>query len=74
MGGRMNLDSIPGEIEALSRRMSRIEERLDQNTALTLEVRDALIAGRFIARMVAWAAPLVAVAASIWTWIKDDDR
>lgn len=67
-------DTIPGKLDDLTKRVGKIEAQLEENTAVTKEIRDALIAGRFLARLVAWATPLVAIGAATWVWVKDHLR
>ncbi len=71
MDWAVNPESIPGEFDSLKKRLSRVEQLLDENTQITREVRDALIAGRVLAKLVAWVAPIAAFGAASWVWLKD---
>jgi hypothetical protein len=74
----MNMDSIPGELDAIKLRVGRLEDSLDENTRITREnadvlkeVRDTMVAAKWLHRFVLWIAPLVAATVAGWAWIKD---
>jgi hypothetical protein len=95
----MNLDSIPGELDAIKARLSSVESlgrehnlrlsqveaaqvvastELAENTRLTREssevikeVRDLMIAGRFLRRLLIFWAPFGAAVTAALVWFKD---
>lgn len=73
----MNLESIPGELDAIKKRMdkgdermTRIEASIAENTEVTKEVRDLMIAGRFLRRVLVFWAPFAAAITALVAWIK----
>ncbi|MGL4648754.1 MAG: hypothetical protein ACRC1H_05050, partial [Caldilineaceae bacterium] len=50
------------EAKELDRKMA---EQLDENTRVTVEIRDALVAAKFVARLIKWAGGIAAGIAGI---------
>lgn len=53
-------------IDDLSLRVSHIEQKLDQNTETTEQIRDMLITARTTTRLIKWAGALGAAVAAIY--------
>lgn len=62
----MSEDSTPAKLDALTARVGRIEVAVAENTELTRDIRDALIAGRIVGRVIKWASGIVAGAVALW--------
>lgn len=83
----MEEDTTPGKLDALARRVTRLEEtaqRIDarwgenaeriariekavaENTDLTRDIRDVVVAGKVGGRLIKWAGGIAAGAAAMW--------
>lgn len=58
------------ESEQLSDRMGLIEGAVAENTALTKDIRDAVVAGRVLKRVAIWGGGAVLVIAQWWDQIR----
>lgn len=61
-----DIDSMPGKLDALATRVGRLETAMVENTEITRDIRDALVAGRVLSRAAKWLAGIVASVAAIW--------
>lgn len=68
-----NLDTVPGALQAIERRMSDTEhkltamdQRLADNTAITQQIRDAQIAGKVLGKLLGWISAIGAAGAAVW--------
>lgn len=75
-GTRARLASIDSRLDAGSRRMTRIEAQLAENTALTRDVRELMEAGRAglrvlgtLGKLAGWVGKLATAALAIWAFI-----
>jgi hypothetical protein len=66
----MSNDATIKRLDRADARMSGIEIAVAENTNLTRDIRDAIIAARLTTRIVRWVAPLVVAAAGAWAAIK----
>lgn len=67
----MNLDSIPGELDGIKRRLDKLETSMTENTEVTREIRDMMIAGKFLRRLIIWWAPIGAAITAFIVLIKE---
>lgn len=61
------LDSMPGKLDALAVRVGKIESAVAENTEITRDIRDALIAGKLAGRVIKWAGGIAAGAVALWS-------
>jgi hypothetical protein len=66
MRAAMDIDSIPGKLDALSERVGKIEVAMAENTELTRDIRDALVAGKVAGRFIKWVGGTVGGLAAMW--------
>jgi len=59
-------DSIPGKLDALAARVVHIEKAVAENTDLTRDIRDALIAGRVMTKALKWLGAIAAAGSALW--------
>lgn len=62
-------DSIPGKLDALTSRVEKIEVAVAENTEITRDIRDAVVAGRVMARVIKWTGAVAAACSAIWVAI-----
>lgn len=60
------LDEIRARLERGDARMTAIEKAVAENTEITKDIRDALVAGRVISRLARWLGGLAIAASAIY--------
>lgn len=59
-------DSIPGKLDALTLRVEKIERAVEENTELTRDIRDAVVAGRIATKVIKWLGAVAAAGSALW--------
>lgn len=59
-------DTIPGTLDDIKARVARLEVAVEENTALTRDVRDMLTAGRVMLKAAKIAGALAAAGSALW--------
>lgn len=59
-------DSIPGKLDALVDRVNKIEREVAENTEITREIRDAVVAGRVATKVIKWLGAIAAAGSALW--------
>lgn len=59
-------DSIPGKLDALTTRVEHIERAVAENTDLTRDIRDAVVAGRVATKVIKWLGAVAAAGSALW--------
>lgn len=63
------IDTVPGQLDALSQRVSKLEIAVAENTDLTRDIRDALVAGKMATKAVRWFGAMAAAGIAIYAAI-----
>lgn len=59
-------DSLPGKLDALTARVEHIEKAVAENTELTRDIRDAVVAGRIATKVIKWLGAVAAACSALW--------
>lgn len=66
-------DSIPGQLEEIRSRLdkgddrfAKIELAVKENTEITKDIRDAVVAGRVATRLIKWLGALALAISALW--------
>ncbi len=60
------IDSMPGKLDALTERVVHIERAVAENTEITRDIRDALVAGRVAGKVIKWAGGIAGGIVAMW--------
>ncbi len=60
------IDSMPGKLDALTERVVHIERAVAENTEITRDIRDALVAGRVMTKVLKWCGAIAAACSALW--------
>jgi hypothetical protein len=64
-------DSVPGKLDALTTRVAHIEKAVAENTDLTRDIRDAMVAGRVMTKVLKWCGAIAAACSALWVaWVQ----
>lgn len=62
----MKLDALSERVERVEAAVYEIQREVIENTDITRDVRDALVAGKVMARVIKWAGVVAAGCSAVW--------
>lgn len=69
-------DSVPGQLEEIRKRLDKGDRRFEtletavrENTEITKDIRDAVVAGRVATKLIKWLGAVALAVSAIWALV-----